>query len=62
MNDLTETPEQSRPEQRVPWERPAVLLVGSISLVVRGGSALGKGSMPKDGDAGQFQCFPPPCP
>jgi hypothetical protein len=38
-----------------PWERPIVTEVGTISLLVRGGSALGKSQAPGDGDmGGQF--------
>lgn len=53
-----ETPENKSPqtgsEGKSPWERPTVTLAGTISLLVRGGSAHGKGGMPGDGDAGQF--------
>lgn len=61
MNDLTETAEQPQPDGRAPWMRPAVVLVGTISLVVRGGSAMGKISGTHDGDNGNFQCFPSNC-
>jgi hypothetical protein len=38
-----------------PWERPIVTEVGTISLLVRAGSALGKNMQPGDGDmSGQF--------
>ena len=45
--------------QKSPWERPTLTLAGTISLLVRGGSALGKGSGAHDGDATSFQCNPP---
>ena len=34
------------------WERPIVTEVGTISLLVRGGSAAGKNVAPGDGDMG----------
>ena len=45
---------QERSQGKSPWERPTVRLAGTISLLVRGGSALGKGDSPGDGDMGQF--------
>ena len=51
-------------EGKAPWERPTVTLAGTISLLVRAGSAQGKQSGAYDGDASQFQaCNPqnPPC-
>ncbi len=45
--------------KKSPWERPSLTLAGTISLLVRGGSAMGKGSGLHDGDATQFQCNPP---
>ena len=53
-----------RLERKSPWERPTVTLAGTISLLVRGGSAGGKQSGSHDGDMGNFQaCNPnnPPC-
>ena len=54
-----ETPESKSPqtgsEGKSPWERPTVTLAGTISLLVRGGSAQGKGGGPHDGDLTQFQ-------
>jgi hypothetical protein len=47
--------------RRAPWEHPTVSLAGTISLVVRGGSAQGKTSAHMDGDMNQFQCNPPQC-
>jgi hypothetical protein len=49
-----------KPEgKKVPWECPTITLAGTIALLVRGGSAQGKGSGLQDGDATQFQCNPP---
>ena len=54
-----EKPEDKSPRARsagkLPWERPTIKLAGTISLLVRGGSAIGKGTTPGDGDMGQFQ-------
>jgi hypothetical protein len=59
---------QGRSYRKAPWERPRVRFAGTISLLVRGGSASGKAGGLIDGDAGQFQtCNPnvdpncPPC-
>jgi hypothetical protein len=49
-----ETAEDRWPQEKAPWERPTVRLAGTISLLVRGGSAVGKGQTPGDGDMGQF--------
>jgi hypothetical protein len=53
-----EKPEDKSPPARSagksPWERPTVRLAGTISLLVRSGSAGGKGGGPGDGDMGQF--------
>jgi hypothetical protein len=38
----------------LPWKPPTVTLAGTISLLVRGGSAQGKGGDAFDGDMGQF--------
>ncbi len=46
-------------EDKLPWERPTLTLAGTISLLVRGGSAVGKGSGMHDGDLTSFQCNPP---
>lgn len=56
MNDLEDKPQQAPADERVPWERPRVLLVGTVALVVRGGSAQGKIGGALDGDTNQFQC------
>ncbi len=49
-----------KPEgKKSPWERPTLTLAGTIALLVRGGSAQGKGTGMTDGDATQFQCNPP---
>ena len=45
--------------KKSPWEAPTLTLAGTISLLVRGGSAQGKGAGLTDGDATQFQCNPP---
>ena len=45
--------------KKLPWERPTLTLAGTIALLVRGGSAQGKGNGLNDGDATQFQCNPP---
>jgi hypothetical protein len=53
-----------KPDGKLPWERPTVTLAGTISLLVRAGSAQGKQSGSFDGDMSQFQaCNPhnPPC-
>lgn len=42
---------------KLPWERPTVRFSGTISLLVRGGSAQGKQTGTKDGDANQFLGF-----
>ena len=47
------------PGGKSPWERPTLTLAGTISLLVRGGSAMGKGAGLQDGDATNFQCNPP---
>jgi hypothetical protein len=52
------------PKGKLAWERPTVTLAGTISLLVRAGSAQGKQSGSLDGDASQFlACNPanPPC-
>jgi hypothetical protein len=46
-----EPPKVPATEKR-PWERPIVTEVGTISLLVRGGSAQGKNVAPGDGDMG----------
>lgn len=61
MNDVTDTSEPRGPEPRASWEPPVISLVGTIALVVRGGSAMGKQTGNHDGDAGNFQCFPGTC-
>ena len=38
--------------RKQPWERPTVTQVGTISLLVRSGSALGKVQTPGEGDMG----------
>lgn len=65
-----ESHEERAPEapshDRSPWEPPTVTLVGTIALLVRAGSAGGKGANSFDGDLSQFQtCNPavdPLCP
>jgi hypothetical protein len=47
------------PERKSPWERPTVKLAGTISLLVRAGSAQGKVSGSFDGDMTQFQSCNP---
>jgi hypothetical protein len=54
MEAAEDRPAQVGSEGKLPWERPTVRLAGTISLLVRGGSALGKGQMAGDGDMGQF--------
>ncbi len=53
-----ENPEDRSPQERShgksPWERPTVTLAGTISLLVRAGSAQGKGGDQFDGDMSQF--------
>lgn len=46
---------QAHPEEKSPWERPRVTLAGTVSLLVRAGSAQGKGGTEQDGDMSQFQ-------
>ena len=46
---------QARPEGKAPWERPRVTLAGTVSLLVRAGSAQGKTGTEMDGDMSQFQ-------
>jgi hypothetical protein len=48
-----------KPEGKAPWERPTVTLAGTISLLVRAGSAQGKISGSFDGDMSQFQSCDP---
>ena len=63
MSETADRREQPGPESRVEWVRPTVSLVGTVALVVRGGSALGKLSGGPDGDPGNsFQCRPEQCP
>ncbi len=50
---------QARCERKSPWEHPTVTLAGTISLLVRMGSAHGKGANSADGDGGQFQTCNP---
>jgi hypothetical protein len=45
---------QARSDGKLPWKPPTVTLAGTISLLVRGGSAQGKGGDAFDGDMGQF--------
>ena len=45
---------QARSEGKLPWEHPTVRLAGTISLLVRGGSAMGKPGGEMDGDLNQF--------
>lgn len=61
MSVLTDRPRQPGLDGRAPWKHPTVSLVGTISLVVRGGSAMGKTTGNQDGDTGNFQCFPTSC-
>ena len=52
-----EKPEDDRqapPEGKLSWEHPTIRLAGTISLLVRGGSAMGKPGGQMDGDLGQF--------
>jgi hypothetical protein len=42
-------------EEKSPWERPTIRPVGTIALLVRGGSAQGKPGGDFDGDMNQFQ-------
>ena len=50
--------------EKLPWERPTVTLAGTVSLLVRGGSAGGKTGGNHDGDSCQFQASgnPQQCP
>jgi hypothetical protein len=48
-----------KPEQKSRWERPTITLAGTISLLVRAGSAQGKISGSFDGDMSQFQTCNP---
>jgi len=59
MGKLEHESSQAPPEGKSPWERPTLTLAGTISLLVRGGSALGKGTGMNDGDMTTFQCNPP---
>ena len=61
MSELADKSEQPQAKMRAPWQRPAVSLAGTISLVVRAGSAQGKVTASNDGDMHQFQCNPPQC-
>lgn len=45
--------------KKLPWERPVLTLTGTIALLVRGGSAVGKGHGNHDGDMSTFECDPP---
>jgi hypothetical protein len=51
MNEREETSREASSDAKAPWERPAVTLAGTISLLVRAGSALGKSAGVHDGDA-----------
>jgi len=63
-----EKPENRSPQagsmmKKSSWERPTVTLAGTISLLVRGGSAQGKMGGNFDGDSCQFQSSgSPQCP
>ena len=48
----------ARSDGKLPWERPTVTLAGTVSLLVRAGSAQGKHGDAFDGDMGQFQVKP----
>jgi hypothetical protein len=50
--------EESEEGKKSPWERPTVTLAGTISLLVRAGSAMGKRMGSHDGDMHTFQCDP----
>lgn len=59
MEESEDRSSRARSErQRSPWERPTVTLAGTISLLVRAGSATGKIGGTFDGDMTQFQCDP----
>ena len=51
MNEREETFREASSDAKAPWERPTVTLAGTISLLVRAGSALGKIAGISDGDA-----------
>jgi hypothetical protein len=50
MKEREETSREAPSDAKAPWERPAVTLAGTISLLVRAGSATGKGPLAGDGD------------
>lgn len=50
MNEREETSREASSDAKAPWERPTVTLAGTISLLVRAGSALGKSEAMFDGD------------
>ena len=55
MDTSEARPPSIDPRAKLPWTPPVVTLTGAVTLLVRAGSALGKGREPGDGDAGQFQ-------
>ena len=55
MRQREDEPQKVPAIRKRPWERPIVTQVGTISLLVRVGSAQGKIGVPGDGDlGGQF--------
>jgi hypothetical protein len=59
MEESEDRSPQARSEgKKLPWERPTVTLAGTISLLVRSGSAMGKRVGNFDGDMHSFQCDP----
>ena len=58
MEKPEDRPPQDCPEGKSSWERPTVTLVGTISLLVRAGSAQGKTGNENDGDMNNFQVRP----
>lgn len=59
MEEHEQGSSQPPSKRKLPWDRPTVKLAGTIALLVRGGSAMGKGGGNFDGDAGQFQARDP---
>jgi len=58
------SPQGGSKMEKLRWERPTVTLAGTVSLLVRGGSAMGKTGGNHDGDTCQFQAQgnPQQCP
>jgi hypothetical protein len=55
MKKAEDTSPPARSASKLPWTRPTVTLAGTVSMLVRAGSAQGKHGEQNDGDMNQFQ-------